>query len=128
MFRSISWSDYFNFLLIALAIYYPVIGLLFYRKGLATVIKKRNAVGSDTLGMTSLSFPEEKEEKLLEDLREVHRAASFREFPKEELVLAIMQIVKQYKGVNKDLVSQFIEEAFTQLEEQDRRRIWQFIS
>src|SRR5688572_28957369 len=101
MLQSISWSDYFNFLLIVLLIYYPVVGLLFYRKELAIVIKRRNAVSNDSPGRTFQSFPEESENKLLEDLREVHRATSHREFPKEELTLILIQKLKQYNGINK---------------------------
>jgi len=128
MLQSISWSDYFNFLLIVLLIYYPVIGLLFYRKELATVTKRKMTVSNDSPGRTFQSFPEESENKLLEDLREVHRATTNHAFPKEELTLILIQKVKQYNGINIELVNQFIEEAFPQLEEQDRRRIGQFIS
>lgn len=125
MLQSISWSQYINFLLIVLFIYYPLIGLLFYRKELAMVIKRRNAGGDDPPGISSLSFAEEGEDKLLEELREVHLATTHREFPKEELMLTIIQKVKQYSGVNKELVNQFMEEAFPQLDQRDRRRIWQ---
>ncbi|MEP7375294.1 MAG: hypothetical protein ABI675_17975 [Chitinophagaceae bacterium] len=125
MFQSISWSQYFNFLLIALLIYYPLIGLVFYRKELASVIKKRNADSVDLPGRTGLSFVEETDDKLLDELREVHHATTHREFPKEELMLTIMQRVKQYRGLNKELINQFMKEAFPQLEESDRRRIWQ---
>ncbi len=123
MFQSISWSEYINFLLIALLIYYPAIGLLFYKKELALIIKKRPVNGNGKPGTSS--FTEESEDKLLEELREVHHATTHREFAKEELMLTIIQKVKQYTGINKEVVNQFIEEAFPQLEERDRRRIWQ---
>jgi len=125
MLQSISWSQYFNFLLIALLIYYPAIGLLFYRRELATLIKKRNSNRDDVPGISSVSLTDETEDKLLEELREVHHATTHREFPKEELLLTIIQKVKQYRGVNKELINQFMQQAFPQLEERDRRRIWQ---
>jgi hypothetical protein len=124
MIQSISWSGYFNFLLIVLLIYYPVIGLFFYRKELAIVIKRKNVVSN----VPGMSFPEESDDKLLEELRDLHRATSHHEFPKEELILILIQKLKQYHGINKELVNQFIGEAFPQLEEQDRRRIGEFIS
>lgn len=124
MLQSISWSQYFTFLLIALLIYYPAIIFLFYRKELAILIKRRGNT-HDMPGMTSLSFPEESDDNLLMELRDVHLATTHREFPKEELMLTIIQKVKQYSNVNKELINQFMQEAFPQLEEHDRRRIWQ---
>ena len=124
MFRSISWSDYFNFLWISLLIYYSAIGLLFYRKQLSAVIKR----GSDVAAMAALPLAEQSQDQLLGQLREVHRATGRREIPNEELVLTILQIVNQYRGINKELVNQFVAEAFPQLGQQDRRRIGQFIS
>jgi predicted house-cleaning noncanonical NTP pyrophosphatase (MazG superfamily) len=125
MFESISWSEYLHFLLIALFIYYPLVGLLFYRKELAALVKKGSGGPDDVPGLSSLSFGQENENKLLEELREVHHATTHREFPKEELMLTIIQKVKQYSGVNKELINQFMEEAFPELEDRDRRRIWQ---
>ena len=124
MLQSISWSQYFTFLLIALLIYYPMIIFLFYRKELASVIKRRGNTHY-VPGMTSLSFQEENDDNLLMELRDVHLATTHCEFPKEELMLTIIQKVKQYRNVNKELINQFMVEAFPQLEEHDRRRIWQ---
>ena len=122
MLQSISWSDYFNFLWIALLFYYTVVVLLFYQKELAILIKRRNVVSNDLPG---IPFPEENDDKLLQELRELHRATTRRDFPKEELMLTLTRKLKQYSVINKGLVKQFIEEAFPQFEEQDRRRIWQ---
>lgn len=123
MFSSISWTEYFTFLLIALVIYYITVALLFYRKELAAVIRKGRSSSYDMYGMPSI--PVRNENTLLEELREVYHATMHREFPKEELMLTIIQKVKQYSGINKELVNQFLTEAFPQLEERDRHRIWQ---
>lgn len=123
MFSLISWSAYFTFLLIVLVFYYITVALLFYRKELAAVLRKGRSSGYDMHGMPSI--PGRNADTLLEELREVHHAAMHREFPKEELILTIIQKVRQYSGVNRELINQFIEEAFPQLEDRDRYRIWQ---
>lgn len=125
MFQTISWSQYINFLLIALLIYYPLVGLLFYRTELSALVKRKGG-SNDLPGISAPSFnSEEQDDKLLDELRAVHEATTHRAFPKEELMLTIIQKVKQYSDINKELINQFMTEAFPQLEERDRRRIWQ---
>jgi hypothetical protein len=114
MLQFISWTQYFTFLVIVLLIYYSTIIFLFFRNDLGMVFKRRG-VGDDMQRMSSLSSLEESNDKLLGDLREIHHATTHRAFPKEELMLTIIQRVKQYRGVNMEMINQFLEEAFPQL-------------
>jgi hypothetical protein len=116
MFSSISWQQYFYFMGISLAIYYLVIAMISYKHGLLSFRQPRYKANA---------FEADPDDNLLNALRDILNATSHKEVPKEELIMAITAQVKKCKEVNRALITQFIEEAFPQLTEHDRKRIWQ---
>ena len=107
MFDSVSWPQYLNFLLIVIPIYYLLIGLLYFRKELFTLVQGKG-ISNEKLNMPALSRTESREDQLLEELRQIHKASRGREFPKEELMLTIIQKVQQYDNINREVISQFL--------------------
>ncbi len=125
MFTNIAWSNYLFYLFILLFLYYLVVWITFYSPDLKhrlTIIKRRSAhhFESSSIGSheprsydnhsnnVSNSLEDERTtsnehplvvDRLLERVHEVILLAGKRNFPKEELIMALRLIVEEYPSL-----------------------------
>lgn len=136
MLQHISWSDYFKWVMIGLAVYYTIVLLLFFRKDIAGLVKRG---GSDDEQEELLTIREdisaEEAEELLPQVNLL--AAELRDlfagnYVKEELLLAIQRKLKEYPEVKGTAFEVAVNNIIMQESEQcsmpfsaiDVRRVW----
>lgn len=136
MFNFISWSQYIIFLVIALLVYYLLIGLLFFRAEIAGIFNRDKV---RTISFPHLSSHEAAEEtdnsmqfpavhELLEDLKAVIGKNSRKELPKEELLMTLKEQVNKYPQLRDTSfaasISNFLHQELPQLDDVDLNRLW----
>ena len=121
MFAAYSWTQFFQFLMVSVIVYYLIVGLLFFRPEVLRLVRTRFRWASPDLSApTGTPSPT----ILLQSLRAIQQISAQRSVPKEELILQLRRALQQHPDYSKESIAGFLREVFPFLDEHDQRRIF----
>ena len=137
MFTSISRQQYITFLVIALLIYYALIGFLYFRAEIGGIFNRDKVRTISFLHLSSHEAPADETDnsmlfpsvhELMDDLKSVISKNSHKQINKEELVLSLKDKVNRYPQLKDTAftvaINNFLQQELPQLEETDLNRLW----
>jgi len=136
MFTSVSWQQYIVFISITAVIYYIYILLRYYRNEVINFIKgiKNTPVPSkEKNNGKTITTPDETLNELLGELKILFQLASRRNYPKEELMMALQLKLKEYGqfknssfeiAVNNFIANESDNQCSIHLGKEDQRVVW----
>jgi hypothetical protein len=142
MLSGIDWKDYIYSVLFLMIGYYGVIGFLYYRQELLSVLKNgfQKKIPANISPVATESQPEERDQllfsivhDLMEDLKKLFKTAADKHYPKQELLIALQGKFKactQLKGtafqvaINNHILQQAALECQISLDETDLKNCW----
>ena len=136
MFTSVSWQQYIVFISITAVIYYIYILLRYYRNEVINFIKgiKNTPVPSkEKNNDKTITAPDATLNELLGELKILFQLASKRNYPKEELMMALQLKLKEYGqfknssfeiAVNNFIANESDNQCSIRLGKEDQRVVW----
>lgn len=134
MLHQISWSSYFEFVAILLAIYYAVFFFVFYRKKMSDrlALKFQAISSSEKEKRTEESEPIE---YLMDEMNAFIHQAGYNRSPKEEILFGLQKLVtsERFESIDKSLWKDRIDDLIINecqsncsihLSEEDLRVLW----
>jgi hypothetical protein len=136
MFTSVSWQQYIVFISITAVIYYIYILLRYYRNEVINFIKgikNTPAPSKEKNNGKTITTPDETLNELLGELKILFQLASRRNYPKEELMMALQLKLKEYGqfknspfeiAVNNFIANESDNQCSIHLGKEDQRVVW----
>jgi hypothetical protein len=95
MLEAVSWKTFLSIIFILSLLYYLSLVLLFYKKEVIRLIRTKQVVTQPS----DAQLPNTLIHELLEDLKQLFLKASRQGYPKEELILALQVLLRNYRSL-----------------------------